>query len=94
MVGGKKACLDSTAIVHPVSGALVVSRNNIKEISLEYCKNTLRNNVPLEGYYDHIQTKIIKVKEKLIENDGDCTVTKNTFDCVLAKLKKVGEEKL
>ena len=30
VVGGKKACLDSTAIVHPVSGALVVSRNNIK----------------------------------------------------------------
>ena len=35
---GKKASLDSTAIVHHVSGKLVVSRTEIREFSLEYCK--------------------------------------------------------
>ena len=45
VLGGKKACLESSAIVHPNTGKLVASRTGIKEVSLEYCKNTLTNNV-------------------------------------------------
>ena len=66
MLGGKKGCLDSTAIVDPVSGKLVTSKARIKEVSLEYCRNTLTNNVPSKGYEDDIQAKVDMVKRKVL----------------------------
>ena len=92
VLGGKKACMDSTAILHPNSGELVVSRNIIREVSLEYCKSTLANNVPSKQFYEHIQSKIQKVKVKLSEEDGASTIQRETFSCVLAKFKKSGKK--
>jgi hypothetical protein len=74
VLGGEKACMDSTAILHPTSGELVVSRNLIREVSLEYCKSTLANNVPSEQFYEYIQSKIQKVKVKLSDEDGASTI--------------------
>ena len=79
-------------ILHPNSGELVVSRNIIREVSLEYCKSTLANNVPSEQFYEHIQSKIQKVKVKRSEEDGDSTIQRETFSCVLAKFKKSGKK--
>ena len=90
--GGKKAALETTAIIHPISGDLVVSKPKIKEVSLEYCKNTLRNNVAQEGYREHIQSKIEKVKKKLKEDDGSISISKETFNTVLAKFKRPGKK--
>ena len=92
VLGGKKACLEATAIIHPESGKLVVSRREIKEISLEYCKSTLRNNVPSEDYHEHIQSKIQKVKVKVSEGGGESKINRDTFNCVLAKFKKSGKK--
>jgi hypothetical protein len=91
VVGGKKASLESTAIVDPVSGKLVVSRTRIREVSLKYCKNTLKNNVPHEEFKDHIQSKIDEVKVKIKELGGECSISRVTFDTVLAKFKKSGK---
>ena len=92
VLGGKKACLESSAIVHPSTGKLVASRTGIKEVSLEYCKNTLTNNIPYEGYEEHNQSKIEEVKKKVLEEDGSCTISKDTFDWVVTKFRKSGKK--
>ena len=92
VLGGKKGCLDSTAIVDPVSGKLVTSKARIKEVSLEYCRNTLTNNVPSKGYEDDIQAKVDMVKRKVLEKDGCVIITKDIFDTVLSKFKKSGKK--
>ena len=49
-MGGKKSNNEATAVVNPINGKLVVSRKEIKEVVLKYCKETLENDVPEEGY--------------------------------------------
>ena len=50
VVGEKKTEQNATAIPDPKTGKLIVSRNKIKEVSLEYCKNTLANHDPHADY--------------------------------------------
>jgi hypothetical protein len=91
VLGGKKACQESTAIVHPISGELVVARRKIKEVSLEYCTDTLRNNVPQGVFKEFIQSKIEKVRRRLKEEDGNGVIEEETFHIVLAKFQKSGK---
>ena len=92
IVRGGKGCLDCTAIVDPVSGKLVTSKSKIKKVSLEYCRNTLTNNVPSKGYEDDIQAKVDMVKRKVLEKDGCVFIAKDIFDTVLSKFKKSGKK--
>ena len=66
IVEGKKALIEATAIINPEDGKLVVSNNNIKKITLQYCKDTLTNNVPARGYQQFIEDKQIAVNRKLL----------------------------
>ena len=88
VLGGKKATQEATAIVDPNSGKIVASRAEIKQVSLDYCKDTLKDNDPTKGYEVEIQTKKDVVKAKLQENNGSFGIRKETFDSVLAKFKK------
>ena len=66
IVEGKKALIEATAIINPEDGKVVVSNNNIKKITLQYCKDTLTNNVPARGYQQFIEDKQIAVNRKLL----------------------------
>ena len=41
--GGKKATIEATAVVDPESGKLMVCREEIKKVSLQYCLDTLKD---------------------------------------------------
>ena len=38
VIGGKKQSSQATAIIDPMSGKLITSKQKIKEVSLQYCK--------------------------------------------------------
>ena len=40
IIGGKKATLEATAIMNPDTNKLVVSKHEIKRVTLNYCKKT------------------------------------------------------
>ena len=63
IVNGKKRAIEATAIVNPQTKQLVVSRKDIKIVTLNYCKDTLRNNEPEEGFEDLMEKKKEIVKE-------------------------------
>ena len=48
--GGKKDSIEATAVVDPESGKLMVSREEIKKVSLKYCLDTLKDIEPTEGF--------------------------------------------
>ena len=88
VIGGKKAHHEATAIVNPINGKLVVSKNQIKSISLEYCKATLENNIPKTRYSEEIMSKKTEVQHKMNERIGTFVIKKETLDFVVAKFKK------
>ena len=88
IVGGKKAKNQATAIVDPKTGKLVVSKHEIKEVTLKYCKDTLENNEVEEEFEEEITNKKEKVKVKLAENDGHFEIKNETFEKVMHKFKK------
>ena len=64
------------------------SRNKIKEVSLEYCKNTLANHEPHTDYKNEINYKKKPVELKLLENNVELQINKGTFDFIVSKFKK------
>ena len=57
IAGKKKAAPDAQAMKDPETGELVVSNSKIKEVTLKYCLNTLKNNEPEEEVKELIQLK-------------------------------------
>ena len=53
VMGGKKAVMESTAIVNPKTNRLAVNKEEVKSASLQYCVDTLKNNEP-EEHFKHI----------------------------------------
>ena len=85
---GKKATLETTAIVNPETGKFMVSRQEIKRVTLKYCKKTLENNNPEEGYEDLMNDKKTYLQKKLTEVDGSFNPKRDIFDEFLNKLKR------
>ena len=54
LIGGKKNNNAANAIINPKTGKLEVENKQIKNISLQYCIETLENNKPAEGFEDYI----------------------------------------
>ena len=88
VVGGKKATMEATAIVNPETGKMVVGIDDIKKVTLKYCKETLGKNEPENEFKDDIYMKENIMKEKL-KDDGKTMfeVSKETFDKVILKFK-------
>ena len=57
IAGKKKAAPDAQAMKDPETGELVMSNSKIKEVTLKYCLNTLKNNEPEEEVKELIQLK-------------------------------------
>ena len=84
----QKAHQKATAIVDPLNGKLVVSKNAIKSISLKYCKDTLTKNEPDNDYSEEIMSKMKIVQTKLLGKEGVFTIDMDLFDFVISKFKK------
>ena len=88
IIGGKIAKNQPTAIINPRTGKLAVSKDEIKSVSLQYCKDTLANNDPAEGFKEEIDKKIKLVKELMEMKDGNFQAKKETFENMIQKFKK------
>ena len=87
IVGGKKATIEATAIMNPNTNKLVVSKEQIKAVTLKYCKDTLANNEPSEGYEDLMKAKRDSLEKKLLECNGTFKPTKEAFEALIHKFK-------
>ena len=67
---------------------MVVSKQEIKEVTLKYCKDTLENNAVEKEFEEDISSKKEKVKVKLAEEDGHFEIKQETFEKVMSKFKK------
>ena len=91
VIGGKKKKNEVTAIVDPENGKVVASRNKIKEITLKYCRDTLKKNKIPEGYENTFMTKKKEVEQKLKEKDGTFKPSEEAFDQLIKKFKKANK---
>ena len=80
--------MEATAIMNPYTNRLVVSKKTIKEVTLRYCKETLKNNEPSEGYEDIMRTKKECLDKKILECNGSFKPTKEAFDLLIHKFRK------
>ena len=92
IIVGKTACLESTAIVNPENGKVVVSKRQIQEVTLKYCTETLSNNKVGSEYEEIIEAKKKEMKTKLGELGGDFKPQMETFEALVNKFNKSGKK--
>ena len=85
---GEEQSSQATAIIDPMSGKLITSKQKIKEVSLQYCKDTLTNYEPLSEYKEIIRKKKEEMKNILQEGTGSFFLQRETFKDVLLKFKR------
>ena len=85
--GGKKTDVEATAIINPKTGNLVLSKGEIKKVSLQYTKETLMSNPIEEGVAEEIEQKKVATRKFLKESGGTFEINKEIFEKVLAKFK-------
>ena len=88
IIGGKRAAQETTAIVNPKTGKLAVSKKEIRQVSLTYCKETLANNEPEDGFEDEINSKKKLVRDLLNVEGGTFEANKDTFKKMVEKFKR------
>ena len=89
MMGGKNAAQEPTAIRDPTNNELVVSGEMIKEITLKYCEDNLKDKKDDENKAkeDEIKAEVHKIRMASKEDD-DFEVIEEDFDDVMKKFKK------
>ena len=85
---GNKNNTEASAIKDPKTNKLIVDNQQIKDVTLNYCKTTLENNDPEEDMKDEIEKKKKICESKLKENDGKFETNKEVFDGVIEKFKR------
>ena len=91
IIGGKKESMEATAIVNPMTGQLVVSRNEVREVTLKYCVETLKSNEPDKNFVEEIEEKKEKVKNFLKLKEGNFKADIEVFKANINKFKKSGK---
>ena len=84
-----KGASKANAVRHPISGKLIVSQEEISEVSIEFCQTVLEKNEPNEAYKDMVAMKEEIHKSRMINDlDTGFKADKDVFKTVLEKLKK------
>ena len=91
VLGGTKVVSEVNAIEDPKTKRLVVTRSEVKNITLEYCKETLTQNKPEHEAKEVIEDNNRKVKDLLKETDGEFNADFETFKKNIIKFKKAGK---
>ena len=74
--------------MNPKTKKLAVTKKEIKQVSLEYCMDTLANNKPEEGFEEGIERKMKLVKDLLNLEGGSFEASKDTFKKMVDKFKR------
>ena len=85
---GNNKSNEANAVKDPKTNKLVLEKEKIKEVTLEYCINTLTSNEPEEDAKDTIENKKKESRLKLNGNEGEFEINKETFDNVVEKFRK------
>ena len=87
ITGGKKASTEPHAIEDPKTNNLLVSNQDIRKATLEYCADNLRNREPDPEVKSLVSVKNLLVEEKLKEKEEPLEIDKNDYNTVLTKFK-------
>jgi hypothetical protein len=87
--GSKKDKSEANAIKHPETGELLVSKEMIKKVTVEYCKDNLTNKEPHPKYKFGVELRksIHKSRMEDVSVKG-CMISEEDFYTVLAKFKR------
>ena len=95
IAGQKKAKQEATAVRDPRTGELTVSKERIKEVTLEYVVNNLKGNVPEEEVKEMVDMRRKIQLEKMNDKSGEsCQIEKDDFETVLMKFKSKSTKNL
>ena len=75
IVGEKISHIEAITITNPNNGKLVVSKDKIKQITLQYCNNIL----DME-YLNLVEDKRIEMNRRLLKLDGCFAPQSDTFE--------------
>ena len=75
--------MEATAVVNPESGRLAVSKEEVLKITLKYCKDTLKNNLPEDKYKHEIKKKREEMNKYLQQKEGSFRAEKETFNNII-----------
>ena len=77
------------AVKDPISGKLIVSQEEIRKISIEFCQTVLEKNEPNEAYKDMVAMKEEIHKMRMSKDlDKGFKADKEVYETVLEKFKK------
>ena len=87
---GTKQGMEAFAVKDLKSGKLIVSTDEIKKVSLEYCLEVLTKNPVKEGFEEDINLKetLHELRMNELTTDDEKPVEKETFDKIVNKFKK------
>ena len=89
IAGHKKAKEEATAIRDPTTNELIVSKERIKEVTLEYVVNNLKGNTPDEAVEEMVMTRRNIQIEKMNDKSGETMdIDAEDFNNVIAKFKR------
>ena len=89
VAGPKKAGQEASSVKDPLTGELLVTRDEIKNATLKYCINNLKGGTPDESVRDIVKQRKEKQLQKLNTHDeDDLVVEEDDFDEVLDKFSK------
>ena len=94
VIGGKKKSMLPSAIFDPKTKKLLVNKDEIKEVTLKYCMDTLTSNTPEASFENSIKEKKERVKKMLALKDGCFETSIETFENNLKKFRRSGKKKL
>ena len=95
ILGKKNSPLEAIAVEDPSSGIIVDEPERIKEISLKYCADLLKNREPAPGYEEVVEAKVKLHEERMleqVENDMD-NLTREQFDKALRTVERKHKNK-
>ena len=89
IAGPKKAGQEATAIKDPKTGEMIVTKEDIKKATLQYCVENLRPNEPDEEVKDMVENRKKEQLMKMNDKDGETFEVKpDDFQEVLEKFEK------
>ena len=89
IAGPKKSKQEASAVRHPQTGEIIVNKNEIKKVTLEYCVNNLKKNIPDDEVKENVNsTRKTQLKQMKDTTGEGFTVTWDDFCEVLDKFKK------
>ena len=89
IVGPKKSRQEASAIKDPKTGELMVTKDDIKKVTLKYCVENLKGNEPDEEVKEIVEKRKKEQLEKMKSKTGESfEINHDEFEDVLEKFKK------